>query len=305
MTMLASEEITSLSPRLGATQVLQHRLEARLAEILSASRGDDTVILGAMRYVVLAGGKRIRPLALLLLADALGSPAERILDIACGVEFIHAASLVLDDLPCMDDAQLRRSQPAVHVEFGEDVAVLVAIALLGKAWELVAASTHLGASRQVELVSILSRAVGAQGLVQGQYRDIRDGTARRSLAEVEGANDQKTGALFSAVFEMAACACGASPAQRELLLAASRDFARAFQVQDDLHDFESCSSQTGKDSAKDVGKSTAVALLGPASARALVHDHLLQAERALREALPGHNQLIQLFRSWIQPMGFS
>lgn len=268
------------------------RVDARLAELLpAAAQGLDA----AMRDATLGPGKRLRPLLLLATGHALEGPADALLDLACAVEMVHAASLVLDDLPCMDDAQLRRGRPAMHVRHGEDVAMLAAVALLTQAFAVVAAAPGLDGEVRARLVTVLCEAVGARGLVRGQYRDLREGAAPRSLHAIAEANDQKTGVLFAAALEMAALAAGA-PAAVPALRGAAGEVGQAFQLRDDLEDGSADTVVLLKDRHQDAGKSTMVGLLGRAAVQQRMHAHLQRAETLLREALSEDDTLVLLLR---------
>jgi geranylgeranyl diphosphate synthase type II len=162
-------------------------IETRLSELLPESGNERDLVALAMRESTLAPGKRMRPVLLVLAAEGLAEnnrdhdnqASRQAVDLGCAVEMIHAASLVLDDMPCMDNAALRRGQPTVHLKFGEDVAILTAIALLSRAFGVVATISDLAATTRTELVEVLANTVGMQGLVRGQFQDLRDGAVWR------------------------------------------------------------------------------------------------------------------------------
>lgn len=235
----------------------------------------------AMRDSVLAPGKRLRPIMALLVAEDLGGAADAALDAGCALEMVHAASLILDDLPCMDDAELRRGRPALHREHGEDVAVLAAIALLSAAYGTLARIETLAAERRGEAVSILADAVGTSGLVAGQFQDLRGGRGQRRVAEIADANGLKTGSLFTAAVELGAVAAGADAATRHDLRAFAIEIGLAFQLLDDLLDGGPSAVALGKDVGKDAGKSTIVSLIGPAQVRRHIARHVEASERRL------------------------
>ena len=159
---------------------LCHALQENLELLLPAGQPSDRV-RAAMRAGTLPSGKRIRPLLLLLAARDMGYDLTKrgILDLACAVEMVHAASLILDDIPCMDDALMRRGRPTVHREFGENVAILAAVALLSRAYEVIALAPDLPSQHKTDAIAELSAAVGLQGLVQGQFQDLHEGGQRR------------------------------------------------------------------------------------------------------------------------------
>lgn len=273
---------------------LRATVEERLAALLPAD-GQNRVA-AAMRYGTLAPGKRVRPLLLLVSAKGLGLDPYKLVDVACALEMVHAASLFLDDMPCMDDAQLRRGQPTVHVAYGEDVAMLGAVALLACAWRTTATAPHVAPLVRTEMVGVLSDAVGLDGLVTGQYRDLH-GTGDGTPLEASTTNEQKTGALFAAAFELAGLAAGASDRTRDLMREAAGHLGQAFQLADDLADVEMDPASLGKDCHQDVGKSNLVALLGHAPARQRLQSHVERARSCLGQAIPADKMLPRLTRS--------
>lgn len=275
---------------------LRTQINQRLAALMPADTQENPVA-AAMRYGVLAPGKRVRPLLLLLAARGFGMDPDQVLDAACALEMVHAASLFLDDLPCMDDAKLRRSQPTVHVAFGEDVAMLAAVALLAAAWRITATSPGLPPLVRTDMVTVLSDAVGVEGLVSGQYRDLHAGGPARTSSQIARTNQQKTGALFTAAFELAGLAAGANAQTRAMMREAADALGQAFQLADDLADGELQASVLGKDAQQDGGKSTLVALVGPASTRRILARQLRRAETLFAQAMPADRALAALARS--------
>ncbi|MEG3131834.1 polyprenyl synthetase family protein [Pantoea cypripedii] len=258
---------------------LQQRLQSHLEQLLPGGQQADRV-RAAMRAGTLAPGKRIRPLLLLLAAHDMGCDTQQpgLLDLACAVEMVHAASLILDDIPSMDNAQMRRGRPTVHREFGENVAILAAVALLSRAFEVIALAPGLAAKHKSAAIAELSSAVGLQGLVQGQFQDLHDGAHARSTEAIELTNELKTSVLFRATLQMAAIAANASPAVRLKLSFFAQDLGQAFQLLDDLADG---GQHTGKDRHQDQGKSTLVAMLGAEGAERRLRDHLRSADAHL------------------------
>jgi geranylgeranyl diphosphate synthase type II len=288
------QHLPSIQPSHGGDEMqiervltLGRRIDERLATLLVEPNGFVTPVSQAMRYGVLAPGKRFRPLLLMLSAQALGSQAEHVLDVACAVEMVHAASLFLDDMPCMDDADQRRGQPAVHVVFGQDVAVLSAVALLACASRAVARAPGLPPLVRNEMIAALSDAVGLPGLVTGQYRDLHEQGDSLTTGHVVRTNDGKTGALFAAAFELAGLAAGSSEHVRQLMARAAAELGRAFQLADDLID-----AQTDAQAAS--GKPTLVALVGQEEAQAMLKAHLALVQTLLRTAMPSDTAAIAL-----------
>lgn len=260
---------------------LRADLEGRLDALLPAVGGERDLVGAAMREGALAPGKRMRPLLLMLTADGLGACERAALDLGCAVEMVHAASLVLDDMPCMDNAQLRRGRATVHVAFGEDVAILAAVALLSRAFALVAAIDTVPAPVRTQLVALLANAIGNQGLVKGQFQDLRDGAHPRTAEEIAATNTLKTGVLFSAIMDMACLIGDARPSVHRALQAFALELGQAFQLYDDLRDRDPA---TGKDQGKDDGKSTFVALCGEVRAHERLQGHLARAQSQLGQA---------------------
>lgn len=279
---------------------IREAVQMRLDQLLPVVSERD-LVTAASRESALAPGKRIRPVLLMLIARDLGCEKPAVLDLACAVEMVHAASLVLDDLPCMDDASLRRGRPTLHRQFGEDVAILAAIGLLSRAFGVIAAAPGLSDSARVEAVAQLSATVGFQGLVQGQFQDLRGGAAARGEDAIARTNELKTGVLFSATLQLAAIAADARVATRESLAGFARELGQAFQLLDDLADG---SSEHGKDAHQDVGKSTLVALLGVEGVRQRLQAHLRSADDHLACACGQGVATRRFMRAWFdQQMG--
>lgn len=254
-------------------------IEERLDQLLPDSGNERDLVALAMRESTLAPGKRMRPVLLMLAAEGLGHKGTSGLDLGCAVEMIHAASLVLDDMPCMDNASLRRGRPTVHLKFGEDVAILTAIALLSRAFGVIAAISDLAPGIRTQLVEVAANAVGMQGLVRGQFQDLRDGQQLRSPEDIATTNNLKTGVLFAAIVDMAWLISDAAETHRPTLRTFAMELGQAFQMYDDLRD--TC-TESNKDQGKDVGKSTFVALYGEARVREQLRVHLTNADHHLR-----------------------
>ena len=257
-----------------AAQV-QARLDAALAG------HDDLPVVRAMRYA-LQGGKRLRAFLVLESARLHGIAPDQAISAAAAVEALHAYSLVHDDLPCMDDDDLRRGQPTVHVKWDEATAVLAGDALQTLAFELLCDPALGPADRRLALVAGLARASGAQGMVLGQALDIAAETAPAplTLPEITRLQAGKTGALICWSAEAGALLAGADPAP---LRAYARALGLAFQIADDILDVEGDEAATGKRVGKDAeaGKATFVSLLGLDQAKARAEALIAEAEAAL------------------------
>ncbi len=249
----------------------------------------------AMRYAVLDGGKRLRPLLVLATAHALGAPEDdrAALRAACAVELIHAYSLVHDDMPCMDNDVLRRGKPTVHVQFGQAQALLAGDALQSLAFELLTPSLgEVPVAVQARCVALLARASGAHGMAGGQAVDLAHVGLAMDEAQLRRMHQLKTGALLSGSVQLGAACVPITPADT---LAALQDFGDAlglaFQVVDDILDVTADSQTLGKTAGKDAAadKPTYVSLLGLTAAQALADALAAQALAALsRTQLPAH-----------------
>jgi farnesyl diphosphate synthase len=265
------------------------RVEAALSRWVGV---DAPVLLGdAMRYAVLDGGKRLRPLLVLAASEAVGGNPAAALRAACATELIHAYSLVHDDLPSMDNDVLRRGKPTVHVKFGEADALLAGDALQALAFELLTPEgDEVPASTQATLCRLLARAAGSQGMAGGQAIDLASVGIALDEAQLREMHRLKTGALLQGSVEMgAACAGAVTPAA----LAALRDYGAAiglaFQVVDDILDVTADSQTLGKTAGKDAAadKPTYVSLWGLDGARAQAKQLLAESLAALeRSGLP-------------------
>jgi geranylgeranyl diphosphate synthase, type II len=249
---------------------LRPRVEAALEAALPPAKSSPAVLHAAMRHSVFAGGKRLRPLLLLGAAEACGGAAEAALPLAAAVEILHTFSLVHDDLPCMDDDDLRRGVPTCHVVYGEAVALLAGDALQALAFELVA--SHPGSARYPSgaMAATLARAAGSLHLVGGQVLDMEaEGRAKTSLAQLRAIHLGKTAALLQASLALGAMAADAPPRKLAALAGFGRDLGLAFQVVDDILDVTQSSGQLGKTAGKDAkaGKATYPAILGLPKAR--------------------------------------
>lgn len=252
-------------------------------------------MVAAMRYAV-AGGKRLRAFLVLESARLHGAAREAALPVAAGVEALHAYSLVHDDLPAMDDDDLRRGQPTVHVKWDEATAILAGDALQTLAFALLAEAPAPAAAR-LALVSGLARAAGAQGMVLGQAQDIAAETAPRplTLAEITELQANKTGALIRFSAEAGAILAGADPRPMAAYAAA---LGLAFQIADDILDVTGTTQAAGKRVGKDAaaGKATFVSLLGLGGARARAAELVAEAEAALALYGPAADRLRQAAR---------
>lgn len=248
-----------------------------------AGRESYGTIYDAMNYSLMAGGKRIRPVLTLETCRMCGGDVDAALPFACAVEMIHTYSLIHDDLPCMDDDDLRRGKPTNHKVYGEATAVLAGDALLTAAFEMMAEHRGgLDSARVLEAMDCLSHAAGAAGMIGGQVLDMAGEERPLSLEELELMQSLKTGALISAAAEMGCILAGGSDEQRQAVKTYAQCIGRAFQVRDDMLDVTSTDEVLGKPIGSDAenGKTTFITALGLDGCAALVDeltDHAIQA----------------------------
>ncbi|MGH7986481.1 MAG: polyprenyl synthetase family protein [Candidatus Binataceae bacterium] len=267
-------------------QLIEQALARKIVDI----DGPAARIFEAMRYSLLGAGKRLRPILALAACEAAGGKFAAALDFACAIEMIHTYSLVHDDLPCMDDDDLRRGRPTNHKVYGEAIATLAGDGLLTDAFAVLARATLADGARPstaviVETIAELAEAAGSSGMVGGQVIDLLSEGQRMTRAELEDLHRRKTGALFVAAVRGGARLGGATPAQLNALRDYGRALGLAFQVVDDLLDIESSTSQMGKRTHKDAahGKNTYPALIGAERSRELAEQLKLRAHQALAD----------------------
>ena len=244
--------------------------EIALLKLIPSGSGPEAQVVEAMRYSVMAGGKRLRPFLVLACADLFNvsrSCSERV---AAAFEMVHTYSLIHDDLPAMDNDNLRRGKPTCHLEFDEATAILAGDALLTLAFEVLSdLDTHDSAKVRSDLVLEVARAVGAHGMVGGQMLDLVAEDHTLGVSEITRLQRMKTGALINCSCQAGAILGKASDTQRHLLSAYAHDIGLAFQITDDLLDIEGDVEELGKEIKKDeaAGKATFVSLLGVERAR--------------------------------------
>ncbi len=260
-------------------------IDATLEDLLAIPQGREARLVEAMRYAALGGGKRLRAFLVVHSAELFAVDRRCAARVGAAVEMLHAYSLVHDDLPCMDDDDLRRGKPSTHRAFDEATAILAGDALQTRAFEVLAdADTHSTPEVRCELVAALAHAAGASGMVGGQMIDMLAPMLRSDAREHGGADQKSPGLSAEEVIRMQAMKTGrliqfsaeagailgrAPPPQRHLLAGYGRDLGAAFQIADDLLDATGSTAQTGKTAGKDAtaGKATLVAVLGVDRAR--------------------------------------
>ncbi|MFZ9395903.1 MAG: polyprenyl synthetase family protein [Erythrobacter sp.] len=262
---------------------VQEEVDSVFDALLPVPQDSRARLVDAMRYAAIGGGKRVRPLLLVSTAELFGVDRDRALRAACAVEAIHVYSLIHDDLPCMDDDDLRHGKPTLHKAFDEATAVLAGDSLHALAFEILAdPETSADPFTRVELIATLGRASGKDGMAGGQMMDMMAEAEDYDLHTITRLQQLKTGALLAASVEMGAIMGHVPPEGRHHLRAYARDIGLAFQIADDLLDHEGDESKAGKALRKDdgQGKQTFVTLMGADKAR--------EQARALVDQAVGH-----------------
>jgi farnesyl diphosphate synthase len=270
----------SLKPALDA---IGHAIDQRFDRLLPVPEDARKPLFESMRYCAIGGGKRMRPLLVVAACDLFHVDKERALRVAMAIECIHCYSLIHDDLPCMDDDDMRRGKPTLHKVYGEAAAVLAGDALHALAFEVLAdEATHEDPFVRAELVRELARASGPNGMAGGQMMDLVAESEQFDLPTTTRLQQLKTGALISFSVEAGAIMGRVGETQRKRLRGYAKDLGLAFQIADDVLDVEGDSTRTGKAVRKDeeAGKATFVSLLGLERAKR-------QAEMLIDQAI-GH-----------------
>ena len=270
--------------------MIKERLKERAAEVdayldkyLPVKEKEQKIIYEAMRYSVFAGGKRLRPVLMLETAKMCGGSDEDVMPFACAMEMIHTYSLIHDDLPAMDNDDLRRGRPTSHIKYGEAVAILAGDALLNRAFE-VASDVQGDAERTLKAIRILSASSGTEGMIGGQVMDMEYEGREITLDALRLMHSRKTGAIIRSSCVIGAVMSGANDDE----IAAVDEFAKnlgiAFQIQDDILDVEGTEEELGKPIGSDAeeNKNTYVSLLGLERAKELMKEYSAKAKDALK-----------------------
>ncbi len=257
-------------------------IEKGLAEYLPLENCAQESVCTAMKYALLDGGKRIRPILVLEFCRVCGGSIQSALPFACAVEMIHSYSLIHDDLPCMDNDDLRRGKPSCHKQFGEAVALLAGDALLTLAFETMLnqnTNTKLSAQNCLNAAAVLAKQAGSMGMIGGQVIDLDCEGKNVPIQVLQKMDDLKTGALISAACQMGCILAGANEKMIQAADRYAKNIGLAFQIMDDILDITSTSENLGKPIGSDAvnKKSTYVSLLGLESAQALVYQLTEQA----------------------------
>lgn len=279
-------------------------IDTKLAEYFRADDMPQAGLFEAMRYSLNAGGKRIRPILVLEFCRITGGDCDKSLPVACAIEMLHTYSLIHDDLPCMDNDDLRRGKPTNHVVYGECTATLAGDALQAEAFGTILRS-ELPAEARAECARILADAVGADGMCGGQFLDMIGENKLLTADELDEINSRKTGALLIAACTMGVAAAGGNEKQSEAARRFGAAIGAAFQIRDDMLDVISTSEQLGKPIGSDAQehKNTYMALYGAERCMKMIEKLTEVAKAALNEAFDDTAFLCDLADSMVTRMG--
>lgn len=279
-------------------------IDTKLAEYFRADDMPQAGLFEAMRYSLNAGGKRIRPILVLEFCRITGGDCDKSLPVACAIEMLHTYSLIHDDLPCMDNDDLRRGKPTNHVVYGECTATLAGDALQAEAFGTILRS-ELPAEVRAECARILADAVGADGMCGGQFLDMIGENKLLTADELDEINSRKTGALLIAACTMGVAAAGGNEKQSEAARRFGAAIGAAFQIRDDILDVISTSEQLGKPIGSDAQehKNTYMALYGADRCMKMIEKLTEVAKAALNEAFDDTAFLCDLADSMVTRMG--
>ncbi|MBI1214909.1 MAG: polyprenyl synthetase family protein [Alphaproteobacteria bacterium] len=283
------------SPKLSqAMEDCREKVNKTISSLLPQTDLAEAPLFDAMRYAALGGGKRLRPFMVLEGARVFGVDAGRARRVAAAAEFVHCYSLVHDDLPAMDNADLRRGKPSLHKAYGEATALLAGDALLTLAFEILSdTETHEDPRVRIELVSNLAGAIGMHGMVGGQMLDLIGEKQEFDVGTISRLQRLKTGKLIAFCCEAGAILGKANPAHRQSLRNYAHDLGLAFQVTDDLLDVEGDAKDLGKPTGQDAKKATFVSAMGRDQARARAEMLVEQAISHLRVFDEGRVDLLK------------
>ena len=275
---------------------VQQRVEKHLSTVMHPIPGHEK-LRQAMHYALMGGGKRLRPFLTYAVADIYDVPQEEVDAVAAAIELIQCYSLVHDDLPGVDNAEMRRGKPSVWKQFDVPTALLAGDALLTLAFQVVAQEVYLGPTTRSEVIAMLAQNAGPQGMINGQMLDLFP-EKPGNIEAIIHMKKLKTGCLIAASCQAGAIIAGASNAEIESLKEFGQLFGLIFQMTDDLLDVEGNTNDTGKPTAHDIGKDNLVNLLGVEEARKILSD-LVENTIQLLENLPHNGGILQTLIPWV------
>jgi len=258
------------------------KIEAALLRYYPECNIYPSKVYDSMKYTLFSGGKRIRPILMLCIGETFNGYLDNIMPFACAIEFIHTSSLILDDLPCMDNAKLRRGKPANHLVYGEDIAILAAIGLLNKAFSIIAEEkNNIKAEKLLDIQASLTNAISIKGLIGGQTIDLLSKSKKIDLQTVQYIHLHKTASLFIAAAEISAMLCSLEENQIKLISEYAKNIGLAFQISDDLNDLLSNEKSLGKDVKKDLDSTTFISYFGVDGSINLMNQLIEEAKEKL------------------------
>ena len=276
-------------------------IEERLKELVPPAHAEPVKLHESIHYSLFAPGKRIRPIFALAVAKVFGANEDDLADAACTLEMVHTSSLILDDLPCMDSATMRRGKAANHIVFGEDTAILAAMFLLNRSYGILGEykKSFLSPALATQMAATLSGAIGTEGIIGGQVVDLDSQDKRIDLETLEFIHSRKTGALFYAAAEMGALFAKARESERQAVQTFAKNLGLAFQISDDILDSTGDSDTIGKDTGKDLNKVTFITFCGLDGARALGNELIDTAVESLNP-LKSKADLLRSFADYVR-----
>lgn len=283
-------------------ETMRQDVDAALDRLLPGAEAHARAIHDALRYAVFAGGKRVRPALLLLAGEAVGGTRGDLLDAAAGIELIHTASLILDDLPSQDNAPLRRGRPATHIRYGEATAVLASTALLTLGIRSVSENARqrgLTGEALARAVRLVADAIGTDGMIGGQIVDLEKGPGHDTMETLEYVHSRKTGALFVACAHVGGLLAGAREEEIEALGHAAKNLGLAYQITDDILDLVATPADLGKPTGQDLGKTTFAMLFGVEVSRRVAGE-LFEATAAALTHLGPRGRDLLAFTRWVE-----
>lgn len=283
--------MSTVKDQLAAYQSL---IESKLNDLVPEQPGLDRVLYEASRYSLLNGGKRIRPILTLAVADLFGAPLEKALVPACAIEMIHTYSMIHDDLPCMDDDDFRRGKPSLHKQYSEAIAVLAGDYLLTRAFDIIATEESLLPLQRLSITAVIAKSAGGQGMIGGQVMDIISENQKIDLQTLQTLHRKKTGALIASAVTVG-CLVAEAPSESIYNLEQyAHHIGLAFQVVDDILDVTSGDKKRGPQTSSDQSnsKSTYVSLLGIEKAKTEADTLVQQAVESL-DHLPQDTTLMK------------
>lgn len=259
------------------------QIDKYLEKYLFQKNNPQSIIYEAMRYSVFAGGKRLRPMLMLNVCKMCGGDEKEVVPFACAIEFIHTYSLIHDDLPSMDNDDLRRGMPTSHIKFGEATAVLAGDALLNRAFEVVSEYNGDKPQRAIKAINMLAVSSGADGMIGGQIVDMQSEGKKITLDELKYLHLNKTGAIIRSACTIGALMSNATDNEIEAIDEFAQNLGIAFQIQDDILDVIGDEKELGKPigSDSDGGKNTYVALVGLEKSKELASEYSQKAKKSL------------------------